>query len=124
MGMGVEPGPVRCFIGGERRRHAVHAAALAHEVDRQLTARAELLGGDANVPVELPCKLFFAHVLRTTVLRPGIDAQRAARLDSAAPRGRKRGRWLLSHEPPSPKGLADPASMEMPRAASSCFSER
>ena len=82
--MGVEPDAVRGFIGCEGRCHAGHAAALAHEMDRQRTARAELLGCGAYVSVELPCELFFAHVLLVTVLRPRIAAQRAVRLGVAA----------------------------------------
>ena len=83
--MRVEPDAVRGLIGREGRCHAAHAAALAHEMDGQRAARTELLGCGADVPVELPCELFFAHVLRVTVLRRLIGAQRAVRLDVAAP---------------------------------------
>jgi hypothetical protein len=44
-----------------------------------------VLGGRADVPVQLSCELCFAHVLAATVLRPWIGAQCAERLDVAAP---------------------------------------
>jgi len=109
--MGVEPNAVRCLVGRECRRHPAHAAAFAHEVDRQPAAGTELLCRGTDVPVELPCELSLAHVLPPTVLRRRIDAQRAERLDVAAQNdfGGVGGSSPMSR--PARKGLADPASI-------------
>jgi hypothetical protein len=83
--MGVEPDPVVRLIRGKGRGHAAHAAALAHEMDRNVTAGAQVLGCGADVPVELSCKFWVAHVLVPTLLRQSSGAQCAGRLGCAAP---------------------------------------